>query len=300
MSSAIASSSAVDLSLLPPPAVVEALDYEAILADLRADYIGRYPEYDAVLESDPIAKLLELVAYRELILRQRVNDGGRAVLVAYATGADLDNIAAIFGVARKTIVPADPQIGTTAIFEDDSELRRRVLLAPDSYSVAGPQAAYIFHALSASPDVLDASAISPAPGQVIVSIFSREGNGQASPELLALIDEALSADTVRPLTDEVTVRSVELVPFDIDARLTLYPGPDAAMILAAANAALNALLTAQRSIGRDITRSALFAALHVGGVQSVEMVSPAADIVIDDTQVAAIGARDVAIAGYAV
>src|SRR3546814_9711108 len=46
-----------------------------------------------------------------------------------------------------------------AVMESDSDLRRRLVLAPEGYSVAGPEGAYIFHALSAHPDVLDASAI---------------------------------------------------------------------------------------------------------------------------------------------
>ena len=54
-----ASSTAIDLSRLPPPDVVEALDFEAILARLRADFLARYPDFTAFVESDPEIKLLE-------------------------------------------------------------------------------------------------------------------------------------------------------------------------------------------------------------------------------------------------
>src|SRR5690606_17245852 len=74
MAGTIATSTAVDLSRLPPPDVVQALDYETILAELQVDLAARLPDFDAFLESDPAIKLLEIVAYRELLLRQRVND----------------------------------------------------------------------------------------------------------------------------------------------------------------------------------------------------------------------------------
>ncbi len=42
----------------------------------------------------------------------------------------------------------------------------------------------------------------------------------------------------------------------------------------------------QTRLGRDIRRSAIFAALHVEGVQRVELASPLADVVLNKTQAA--------------
>lgn len=298
MAGTIATSTAVDLSRLPPPDVVQALDYETILAELQADLAARLPGFDAFLESDPAIKLLEIVAYRETLLRQRVNDAGRAVLVAYAAGGDLDNIAALFGVARRELVPADPETGASAVMEEDEDLRRRVLLAPDAYSVAGPRFAYVYHALSAHGDVLDASATSPAPGEVVVSVLSRLGDGTASPELLTAVEAVVGADDVRPLTDEVTVQSADIVTFEVEAELTLYAGPDPNLIRDTSEAAVTELLTAQRRIGRDVTRSALIAALHGAGVQNVNLVAPAADVVVGDTGSAWAETVSITVAGY--
>ncbi|NCC68604.1 MAG: hypothetical protein EOM14_10525 [Clostridia bacterium] len=54
---------AIDLSALPPPEVVEMLDFEQILLALRADVASRDPSLIAVLglESEPI--LLEPVDF---------------------------------------------------------------------------------------------------------------------------------------------------------------------------------------------------------------------------------------------
>lgn len=287
MPSSIASSTAIDLSRLPVPDIIGELDYEAVLAALIADYQTRFPDFSATVESEPVIKLLEVAAYRETVLRAQFNARAKGAMIAYAAGTDLDNLAALYAVTRLELAPADPGTGAAAQMESDEALRARILLAPDSFTVAGPASAYIFHALSASGAVLDASATSPEPGEVVVAILARpdEANpsGAASPELVALVGDVLSADTVRPLTDHVVVQSAEISPFAIDAALTLFAGPDANLIRDTAIASLDSWLAANRRLGRDVPRSALIAALHVAGVQRVNLIAPAADIVIAPT-----------------
>ena len=90
------------LDALPPPGVVETLDFERILDAHRADLLARHPEAAEVLalESEPLNKLLEAHAYRELLYRARVNDAARAHLIAFAQGSDLDHKGAFYDVAR--------------------------------------------------------------------------------------------------------------------------------------------------------------------------------------------------------
>lgn len=278
------SSTAVDLSRLPAPAVVEALSFEAIYADGLARLQAILPDFDATVESEPAVKVLQVFAYREMLLRQEFNDRALSVMVAYARGADLDNLAALVGVTRLVITEADPEQGIEEELESDEALRSRIVLAPESFSVAGPELAYVFHARSADAEVLDASATSPAPGQVLVAVLSRTGNGEASPELLEAVEAVVNARTVRPLTDLVSVASAEIVEFAIEAQLFIYEGPDSSVVLAAAQASLQAYLDAGQRLGRDVARSGLYAALHVEGVQKVNLVSPAEDLVLSATQ----------------
>ncbi|HWJ69126.1 MAG TPA: baseplate J/gp47 family protein [Sphingobium sp.] len=322
---------AVDLSQLPAPSIVEPLDFEAIYGAMLADLLAQLPDFDATVESDPAVKLLQIAAYRELTLRARINDAARAVMVAFAGGADLDHLAAVFGVMRLVLVPADTANSIPAVMESDTELRRRVLLAPEGYSVAGPEGAYIFHALSAAPDVLDASATSPEPaeirdlvldvlgaqgaapglidamnaaldsaiwpGTVMVTVLAREGDGHAAPALLDTVDAYLSAETRRPLTDFITVRGAQIVSYAVIAQLTTFIGPDSAIVLAEARARLDAYIADSHRLGRDITRSGIIAALHCPGVQNVLLASPAVDIVMDRTQAGHCTAIDISHAG---
>jgi phage-related baseplate assembly protein len=280
--------SAVDLSKLAAPDLVETLDFEAVFAEMLADLQARAPDFSALIESDPAYKILEVAAYRELLLRQRVNDSARSVMLSYAAGADLDQIAANFGISRLVVDPGDaealPPIPPT--FEADADLRRRVQLVPEGYTTAGSIGSYVFHALGADADVKDVEVSSPAPGEVVVHVLSRTGNGAASGALLSTVSDAVSADDVRPLCDGVTVQSAAVTSYSVEAELTVYSGPDSAVVLATAIASAEQFVAENHALGRDITRSGLFAALHVAGVQNVALTSPAADLVMDTGEAA--------------
>ncbi|MGY0154854.1 baseplate assembly protein [Edwardsiella tarda] len=296
----------IDLSQLPAPDVIEELDYESLLAERKTTLISLYPEEqrDAIahtltLESEPIVKLLEENAYRELLLRQRVNEAARAVMLAYSSSSDLDMLTANLNTERLTIVPADETTlpPTPAVMESDDDLRLRAQQAFEGLSVAGPVGAYEYHGRSADGRVADVSVDSPAPACVTIAVLSREGNGTASEELLAIVAKALNGDDVRPVADRVTVKSAVIVPYQINATLYLYPGPEAEPIRQAAEAKLKAYINAQHRLGRDIRLSAIYAALHVEGVQRVALASPTADIVLDKSQASYCSAYQLTIGG---
>lgn len=292
------SSTAVDLSRLPAPKVVEQLSYETVLAALVADLQARVPAFDATLESEPAMKLLEVVAYRELLLRQQFNDRARQLMTAYATGANLDHLAALVGVFRLLLEPAVPAQNKPAVYEADEALRQRIVLAPESWSVAGPELAYVYHAKSADGRVADASATSPAPGEVLVTILSTEGDGTPSAAVLDKVRAIVNGRPVRPLGDAVTVQGPTLKLFAVTAAISTFSGPDRDLVLTAARASLDRFLLDSRRLGRDIPLSSLHAALTVAGVQKVALAAPLADTVCGATEAARCTAIALTHAGF--
>ena len=300
-------SGTIDLSQLPPPVVVEPLDFETLFAQRKAAFIAMYPEDEQEeiartleLESEPITMLLEENCYRELLLRQRVNEAARAVMLAYSTDSDLDNLAVNFNVERLTIQEEDDSVTPPieAVMESDPDLRTRTQQAFEGLSVAGPTAAYEFWGRSADGRVADISAVSPTPACVTISVLSREGDGTASDDLLSVVAAALNDEEVRPVADRVTVQSAEIVPYQIDATLYIYPGPEAEPVRQASEQQLQAYIAAQNRLGRDIRLSAIYAALHVEGVQRVELAQPVADIVLSDYQASHCTEYSITVGGY--
>lgn len=282
----------IDLSQLPKPIIIEELDFETVLVEVKALMVAAFPadQQSAVaaalgLESEPLNIIAQAIAYRELLLRQRINEGVAACMLSHSTGDDLDNIAANLDTERLTITPETDT--TDAVTESDEALRLRAQAAFEGMSVAGPSAAYEYFARSASGKVADVKASSPAPAEVVIAVLSTEGDGTASPELLADVAEAVNDEEVRPMGDRVTVRRAEVVDYEINATLYLYPGPESEPIINAADASLQKFLKQNnKKISRDVARSAISAALHVQGVQRVVINSPANDIKISDVQAA--------------
>lgn len=315
---------------LPEPALIEELNYEAILRELVQDFLARHPDYSALLESDPAIKLLQVFAYRELILRQRVNDAFKATLLAFAETGDLDNLAAFYGVERQAAEP-------------DDDLRSRTIERIKGSSTAGGAAWYRYQTLTADERVVDALVTSPDAGQVRIALLSNEGpaikaatgaaldalgatygvarnlqaneqdeayrarvlqaalggrgDGAASSQLLGIVDAKVQADEVRVITDTVQVISATIAQVDVVANVYLYPDQQAA-ILTGLEQAIRTAFAAEAGLGWDLTPSWLISRLHVQGVQRVELVSPASTVVADSTTAVALGAVTINLAGY--
>ncbi|NYA25010.1 baseplate J/gp47 family protein [Haemophilus haemolyticus] len=283
----------VDLSKLDAPKVLEDLDFESLLVDRKTEFIALFPQDERTfwqarlsLESEPITKLLQEVVYLQLIERNRINNAAKATMLAYASGSDLDVIAANYNVKRQVIQEANNNVTPKIpeILEDDTSLRLRTQLAFEGLSVAGPRSAYIFHALSAHPDVADVSVVSPQPANVTVTILSRNGQGEADENLLNVVRAKLNDDDIRPIGDRVIVQSAVIQSYEIRAKLHLYRGPEYEPIKAAALKKLTAYTKEKHRLGRDISLSGIYAALHLEGVQRVELISPTADIVLPSSK----------------
>jgi phage-related baseplate assembly protein len=267
--------SGLDLSVLPAPEVLEPLDFEDTYGEGLETFRGYMGDnWTATLESDPVTKVIEVGAYIKLGNRARVNDAAKALLLAHAIGSDLDQLGANYNLKRLVIqaedllvVPPVPEIK-----EKDDPFRERIQLAFEGLTTAGPRNSYILHARNASGLVADASAESPSPCCVTVTVLSSEGEGLASPELLATVAAELDDEDVRPLTDFVTVQSAEIIHYRIDAILHMNSaGPEGDASLTEATKRLAAWINPRKRLGVEVARSAVDAQLHVAGVSRVEL-----------------------------
>ena len=124
----------IDVTKLPAPQVVETLDFDTILAErldaLVANMRDHDPYYERPRITDPIYQNQSVDAFRELLVRGRINDAARQVMVAFATGANLEQLALFYRVERAVVEPGDPDATPPRpkVYETDASLLRRVLL----------------------------------------------------------------------------------------------------------------------------------------------------------------------------
>lgn len=203
--------------------------------------------------------------------------------------------------------------------EDDESLRTVARLSWEALSVAGPRGAYAFHAANAHPMVrADATGVyGPEtgyvePGEVLVVIQSNTASGVPNDAIINAVAIYLDAheiaysngatsfrqvrdeDSRRPLGARVIVKAAQAVPYYVEAKLFVRPGPDPEVIRQTAQDRLNAYLETRRRIGVEVPVSAIIAALHVADanglpvVEEVALTMPSKDIVPTHEQLAVV------------
>lgn len=290
------SATTLDLSNLPAPQVIQQVSFARIFAERRAELVAQFDAagiaYDvAMLETDSAVIGQRVDGNREMLCLAAINDAAKATMLAFAVGADLDHLAALYGIARRVIAAATSI--SVALLESDAELRRRVQIAPEAMTTCGSEASYIHHALDAAPALIDAMPIVGASAsgqpQVRVVCLARDDDGVPTAATLAAVRARLTRADVRPMTVPVSVAGATPVAYAIVAKLLIQPGPDAGLVRAAAVSALTAVAAARRGLGVDVLRQVFEAAARVSGVERVVLISPAADVVVELDQVGICG-----------
>lgn len=181
-----------------------------------------------------------------------------------------------------------------AELETDDSLYSRYREALATYSTAGPEGAYRFYAKSASADITDVKAISPAPGTVEIRVLLKGGE-LPEEEILQKIAKALSSDEIRPLTDKLEVKAPEKTDYQID--LTYFTLKDDIVGVAELQKAVEEAVEKYKNwqsekMGRDINPSMLNKFLMEAGVKRVEIRKPAYKKV-EDTAVASLSTKNI-------
>ncbi|WP_341816115.1 baseplate J/gp47 family protein [Wolbachia endosymbiont (group B) of Elophila nymphaeata] len=244
------------------PNIIEPLNFEEIFARMKEELVKRDASFTGLVESDPAMKILEVAAWRELLLRQRINEAVKGNLLKFATGEDLDNLAEFYGVERKKE-------------ENDERFRKRVKAKIEGWSTGGSKEYYKYHALSADSRVKDALVESPIPGKVQISILSTQ-TGIVLEELLEIVRKQVTRDDIRVLTDTVTVIGCNITEIDIHSRMSISP------IISKEEIKKQFIekFEASRRLGWNVTKSWIIANLFVDGVENVELIEPREDVVV--------------------
>ena len=160
--------------------------------------------------------------------------------------------------------------------ETDEAFYERLRNSLDAYSTAGPAGAYIYLAKTALSTIQDVVAHSPGAGCVDVRILMENG-GLPDEAAIQKVYEALSADNVRPLTDNVTVSGPGQKYFDIEF-VYYIPEQSVNSITKIDADVKNATDEYKRwqagKMGRDINPSRLISLLMETGIKRVVLSKP--------------------------
>lgn len=274
----------VDIAAVATPAALEAWTFDAIL-DARFSTFLTYwaqavaadptlPMYDVTkLRGNPVGFTQRVDAFREGLLRQRVNEAVLATFLLFAVGADLDARAAEYNTFR-------------APGESDASLRLRALLAWENLSIGGSYGGYEYQARSVAPsEILDCAVFGhEAPGvpkgEVRIVVLGAGGRGVASPTLLAKVDQRFNGPdrrSVVKVNDKVVVVAANVPSYAIDATLVIPRGADPQVVLDAQRASAAQYAAYRHRIGGFVDAPGILDAIGSDNprvVQSVKLRAP--------------------------
>jgi len=263
----------INLSKLPPPKIIEELDVEQIKEEMKTDFLKRMPDGYYLDDADPAMKLIEQSAYREMLQRQKINDGAKAVMLGYSTGNDLEQLTALFNTERSVIVPKTNQV--KEIKQSDHELREEALTAFDGKSTAGAEETYIYFAKKFNRKIIhDVSVHSSLPGTVELTILFKQGIEVDVEAELNGVKEYLSGKKLNPFTDNLIVNTAQVTVLGAKANILVPKGPDREVIKKRATERLNRFLNERYKLGSLISLSGINSALYVENVEEVEIIEP--------------------------
>jgi phage-related baseplate assembly protein len=172
-------------------------------------------------------------------------------------------------------------------WEDDDAYAERIRQSNESYSTAGPEEAYKFHAISTDQSIVDVQVLSPNPGTVNVVPLLANG-GMPSDKLCQAILTKLNDRYVRPLTDQLTVSKPEIANYSID--LTYYltsdkDGTQDQMEEIVQTVCNDYILWQKSKLGRSIDASELIMRLKEQGISRI-VIHSEQFVPIDKNQVA--------------
>lgn len=250
------------------PEIIEKLSFEEIFSRMKEELIRRDSSFTALVENDPAMKILEVAAWRELLLRQRINEAVKSNILKFARGEELDNLAEFYGIEREKE-------------EEDERFRKRIKAKIVGWSTGGSKEHYRYHALSADSRVKDALVESKLPGSVQISVLSTKLS-TPSKELINIVRERVNRDDIRVLTDTVEVVSCNIIEIDIHSKVSINR-PD---IIETVKKKFIEKFESTRRLGWSVTRSWIIANLFVEGVEDVKLIEPKEDIVVKGNECA--------------
>jgi len=302
---------------LAEPAIVTVEAFEDLLAEFKTfvvEYVAaRSPASAAKLvdslenESELLTLALEAFCVRLQTHERKYNARTKQMLAWWATGTNLDARLADMGLERQLLDPGDlaafPPIAP--VYESDDDARLRYYLAPhapaagsrmqyrreiftlgqrpvvkvENASAGVVTVTYTFAPDSYAAQIKDGNGRRTAPGEVTVTVLSRDGDGTPSEALLDGVREHFARPDVRPETDLVIVQAAQIKPYKIRVVAKINPGPDSGLTKAAAQQQLQEYAEACHRLEGRVDPSWIDYTLHSAGAVQLQILEPLAPIV---------------------
>lgn len=183
--------------------------------------------------------------------------------------------------------------------ESDESFAARIFIAPGKYSTAGSRNGYEYHVQDYSSAIGGVHVSSDQAAGTVDIVFVMADGSLPSAEMISAMSQHMSAETLRPMNDLVTVRAPAEVKYTVS--LTYYINQSdnnrAVAIQQAVSAAVDSYVAWQRKIGRDVNPSKLLALVMGAGAKRAQITAPIFTAIPADSIAAIDGAASITYGG---
>lgn len=205
---------------------------------------------------------LQLTGYEQTVTVEVVADRAGTEGNGLVKGTEMTLSFVNSGVNR-IVVTEDAKGGNDR--EEDEAYRERIRAFGLASITTGPEQQYEAVAKSVSSQIIDARALNMGAGQVGVYLILASEEGKQA--VMQAVLDALSAEDVRPLTDNVSVYQAKDITYKLDVH---YTADNSSAVTAAIAQAVNDYQEWQdNTIGRPFNPDRLMAAIYQAGASRV-------------------------------
>ena len=183
--------------------------------------------------------------------------------------------------------------------ESDESFAARIFIAPGKYSTAGSRNGYEYHVQDYSSAIGGVHVSSDQAAGTVDIVFVMADGSLPSAEMISAMSQHMSAETLRPMNDLVTVHAPAEVKYTVS--LTYYINQSdnnrAVAIQQAVSAAVDSYVAWQRKIGRDINPSKLLALVMGAGAKRAQITASIFTAIPADSIAAIDGAASITYGG---
>lgn len=183
--------------------------------------------------------------------------------------------------------------------ESDESFAARIFIAPGKYSTAGSRNGYEYHVQDYSSAIGGVHVSSDQAAGTVDIVFVMADGSLPSAEMISAMSQHMSAETLRPMNDLVTVHAPAEVKYTVS--LTYYINQSdnnrAVAIQQSVSAAVDSYVAWQRKIGRDINPSKLLALVMGAGAKRAQITAPIFTAIPADSIAAIDGAASITYGG---
>lgn len=248
---------------------IEDFNYEKIFSDTKTALIKNiqlhYPQLNELSESDPMMKTLQIAAYRELLIRQKIKDTLKSSLISRASGKNVAQLSQLILEKDEIENKTDREIKTSLL-----NFWKKTL-----YYTTGTAVSYKYFTQEVDKEsIRDSRSIKEKPAEIKIYLLLEKGHrltADAEADLLKKTKNYLCDPKICRITDKIEVEYASIQSYSLTADIELFPNYRLEAIKPTIEKMLAKITDSRFYLDKALDTKYFFKAFYQQGVKNVSL-----------------------------